>query len=232
MRGLSRWIVAGFSLVAAPLGTSAADLTRPDGAYPLYIPVYNWTGFYVGGNIGGAWASGTLTDNLTGGSVSDDKTGVVGGAQLGYNLQLSNFVVGAEWNFDFTSLSASGATGPLLGSANTNWITTLAARFGYAMNNWLFYGKAGAGWVNNQVTVTNTLTGTGLTVSNTNNGWLVGAGFEYGFGPVVPTVPPNWSVKVEYDYIGLSPWTNGWVSATRDVQTFTIGLNYRINAPF
>ena len=73
---------------------------------PIIMPVYNWTGFYIGANLGGAWANGTLTDNLTGASFSGTHSGVLGGGTLGYNWQVSpNFVVGFEGTFDGTSIS-------------------------------------------------------------------------------------------------------------------------------
>jgi len=55
------------------------------------------------------------------------------------------------------------------------------------------------GWVgSDDLTITNTVTGASITVSNdnTNSGWLVGGGIEWAFAP-------NWSVKIEYDYLGL-----------------------------
>jgi outer membrane immunogenic protein len=60
---------------------------------------------------------------------------------------------------------------------NNRWITTLAGRFGVTNDTWLFYGKAGGGWVgSDDLTITNTVTGASITVSNnnTNSGWLVG----------------------------------------------------------
>jgi outer membrane immunogenic protein len=121
-----------------------------------------------------------LSDSFTGGSVSASSSGVIGGGQFGYNFQNGNFVFGAELVFDGTSLDASGSAGPLSATAKTNWVTTLAARFGWTTsNNWLWYGKAGGGWANNDVTVTNFFNGTQVTRSNTNSGWLLGVGIEY-----------------------------------------------------
>jgi outer membrane immunogenic protein len=231
MRNISISITAAVSLLAGAYGASAADLGRPIPYMPPPAPIfiYNWTGFYVGGNLGAGWASGTMTDSFTGASLSDSKSGFIGGGQVGYNYQVSNFVFGAEWDFDATALNASRTGGFVTASANTNWVTTLAARFGVASGNWLFYGKAGGGWVNNSATVTNNLTGAAVSASNTNSGWLVGAGIEYGF-------TPNWSAKIEYDYLGLNTWNVNStvfapaadnVSVSRNIQMLKVGLNYR-----
>ena len=84
----------------------AADLRRP--AYTPPPPVSNWTGFYIGGNLGGAWARGSVNDSLFGLSASSDRSGFIGDGQLGVNYQFSNIVLGAEWDFDWTSLDATG----------------------------------------------------------------------------------------------------------------------------
>ena len=77
--------------------------------------------------------------------------------------------------------------------------------------------------------MTNNLTGAAVSASNTNSGWLVGAGIEYGF-------TPNWSAKIEYDYLGLNTWNvNSTVfapaadnlSVSRNIQMLKVGLNYR-----
>jgi opacity protein-like surface antigen len=237
-----RWLwltgATTISLIGTSLSGQAADTTPvayPPAATPIYtysppIPIYNWTGFYVGANLGGAWASGTLSDSFTGGSVTASSSGVIGGGQLGYNFQNGNFVFGAEWVFDGTSLDASGSAGPLSATAKTNWVSTLAARFGWAAsNNWLWYGKAGGGWAHNEATVTNFFNGTQVTGSNTNSGWLLGVGIQYAFAP-------NWSAKLEYDYLALDTWTlNSTVfapnadqlSITRKIDTLTAGINYK-----
>jgi outer membrane immunogenic protein len=112
---------------------------------------------------------------------------------------------------------------------DTNWMTTVAARFGIAANNWLFYGKAGGGWANNSATLTNLNNGFQVSSSNTNGGWLVGGGLEYAFAP-------QWSTKLEYNYLGLNSWNvNSTLfapnadrfSVSRNIQTLTVGVNYR-----
>jgi outer membrane immunogenic protein len=211
----------------ATSAASAADMYLPRSAYVL--PPFSWTGFYVGANLGGGWASGSLNDNFTGASVGTGSSGVVGGGKVGYNYQIGNFVLGAEADFEGTSLNSTRSAGVLQASANTNWITTVAARFGVAANNWLYYGKAGGGWVGNSATLTNLATGASVNSSNTNGGWLVGAGVEWAFAP-------QWSASLEYNYLGLNSWNvNSSVfapaadrfSVNRNVQTLLVGVNYR-----
>jgi outer membrane immunogenic protein len=142
----------------------------------------------------------------------------VGGGQLGYNYQTGNLVLGAEWTFDGTSLNASRTAGSLQGAANTNWITTVAARFGVAANNVLYYGKAGGGWANNSATLTNLNNGSQAGSSNTNGGWLLGAGVEY-------ALAPQWSAKLEYDYLGLNTWNVNSTLFAPNVDRFGFNRN-------
>src|SRR5215831_16180653 len=132
-------VAALFVMVSS--GAVAADLPVK-APPPAPMPAYNWTGFYIGGNFGGAWASGSLTDNFSGVSFIDTNAGVIGGGQIGYNWQVSPvFVFGVEGTFDGTSISNSGNTltifnGHVLqGNAKTDWVATAAARFGFAANN-------------------------------------------------------------------------------------------------
>ena len=114
------------SLVAtALLSTSvvayAADAPRPPIRSQL-ATLYDWTGFYAGGHVGGGWV-----DNGNG--------GFLGGGQVGFNYQMRQWVLGVEADL-------SGASGDL------NWTSTLAARLGWAFDRWLVYGKVGGAWAN------------------------------------------------------------------------------------
>src|SRR5229473_2443865 len=87
-------------MVMAALTTPglAADLgTRTYTKAPVVAPVSNWSGFYVGGNLGYGWGDGNTAvsflpspadfgDNNT--TLGARSTGVTGGAQLGYNWQI------------------------------------------------------------------------------------------------------------------------------------------------
>jgi len=230
---LTRNLLAGIAVImlAAASAAGAADISAQRAPMPMAFvaPPFSWTGLYVGANLGGGWASSTLSDSFTGASLGNSSGGFVGGGQLGYNYQIGNFVVGPEWTFEGTSLNGSRTVGALHGTANTNWMTTIAARFGVAENNWLFYGKAGGGWTNNSGTLTNLNNGTQVSSSNTNGGWLLGAGIEYAFAP-------QWSARLEYDYLKLNTWSvnsnlfapnTDRFSVSRNIQTVLVGANYR-----
>ena len=243
------WTTLGMTGIA-----NAADLGRPPPPpppIPAYIP-FSWTGFYIGGNLGAAWTPrGDFTDSLGNtfsGGVSQS-TVFTGGGQIGANYQINYWlVVGVEATFDWMSdhnnKSDAIAIPPNGGnvfqvSVNDRWITTVAARVGVvAAENALFYAKGGAGWVGaNDFTLANVTTGSSISGSNSNSnsGWLVGAGVEYAFAP-------NWTAKVEYDFLGLTntsftvpagvagfPNGDTITTSNRDLQMLTVGFNYLFN---
>ena len=246
MPKLFRTIAALSTLVVASVAANAADLRRVPPAPPAPLPPpFTWNGFYIGGNLGGAWGHHDWNDSLFGLNFGDgNNNGVfVGGAQVGFNYQFNNFVIGAEGTFDWAGTNNNATTGIVVNgdlirvTSNDTWISTLAARFGWAIDRLLIYGKAGGGWVgNNGFTVTNLNTGASITGSNsdTASGWLLGAGLEWAFAE-------NWSAKAEFDYLGLSsrtftvplvsPFLRGdtFTTSNNNVQMFTVGLNYRFN---
>ena len=123
-------------------------------------------------------------------------------------------------------------------SVTDSWLTTVAARVGLvAAERALFYAKGGGAWVGgNEFTVTNVNNGVSISGSNNDStgGWMAGAGFEYAFAP-------NWTAKVEYDFIALSntsitvPASVGFGTTdtistnNHDIQMLTIGFNYLFN---
>jgi len=233
--------------VALLLGASgigeAADL--PLKAPPMVPPpLFSWTGFYLGGNIGAAWANRSVTDSFSGTTFSHSSDAVfIGGGQLGYNWQINNFLLGVEWDFDAIGSNNNGTgTGITINNAgpftvtrgSDRWMSTLAARLGFTNDHWLFYGKLGGGEVSvSNFTVVNTATGGSIasTTSRSRTGFMWGAGFEYAF-------TNNWTMKVEYDRINLSsrsfivpadaPFLVGDVFVTRhnDVDAVKVGFNY------
>ena len=228
---------AGLAVLTAlmiPMVAEAADMRVKAPLAPPPPPPFSWSGFYIGGEIGGAWANGTVTDSLFGLSASTSHNGWLAGGVVGYNYQTSNNIVfGVEGDFDWTSISATGTgvltqRGLLQASAKTDWVSSLAGRVGIAADRALFYVKGGGAWVGNSASITNLTTGASASASNSNTGWLFGGGLEWAFAA------SNWSAKFEYDYISLNSWTWNSVlfpgetfTASRNISEFKVGLNYR-----
>jgi hypothetical protein len=97
---MSASVVALAALGAGPaVGADLATKAPPAPVYPP--PPFTWTGFYIGGNVGGDWAQGTVTDNATGGTFGTGERGsFMGGGQLGYNYQVGNVVFGVDGFID------------------------------------------------------------------------------------------------------------------------------------
>jgi outer membrane immunogenic protein len=230
----SRAITTLLTFLLTSLTASAADMRVKAPPAPPPPPPFSWSGFYIGGDLGGVWGSGTVTDSLFGLSVSTNHDGFLGGGVVGFNYQISNIVWGVEGDFDWTSLGVTGngiptAIGTLQASANTDSISSLAGRIGFASDRALFYVKGGGGWVRNTASITNLLTGASVSASNTNSGWLLGVGLEWAFAT-------NWSAKFEYDHLGLNSLSFNSVNfpgetftASRNLDILKVGLNYRFD---
>jgi outer membrane immunogenic protein len=245
---LSASILAGSVLAVAP--AFAADL--PAREYPkapaIVSPAYDWSGFYVGANVGGAWNSGTTTNTALDGtfvsSGAAKNSGVIGGGQIGYNYMLSpNFVVGIEADVDATSLKGSvlSIDGSNQHSTKLDEFGTVRGRAGIAQNNWLFYGTGGYAWSEGTVTRTQLAAvvsmppipapaGTVETSSNTRNGWVAGAGVEWG-------IAQNWTARVEYLYLDLGnatsvfPLSNRQQTSSLTINVARFGVNYKFGGP-
>jgi outer membrane immunogenic protein len=216
------------------------------------VPVYDWGGFYIGVNGGYGWQEnrpdltvmnqfGTLA-TTTGLSAS----GGFGGGQAGYNWQRGIFVFGLEADIQgaditdgFTARTVDTAGDLLSSYRKIDYFGTVRGRIGLASNNWLFYATGGFAYadVKNNLFVTNA-TATASATLNSNavqTGYAAGAGIEYAFNP-------SWSIKAEYQYIGLGGYILSAASVPpgtiitssflrNDFQTVRIGINYKWGAP-
>ena len=197
-------LMASVGAIALAGSAFAADLPSraPPPVYVPPVPIFTWTGIYVGGQIGYAW--GTSNTNLGDNfgdyvSFSSNNSGVIGGAHVGYNLQLSQFVVGLEGDVDGSSLSKSisntalidGVLVPTTISGNINVQGSIRGRVGYAFDRVLLYATGGVAFAGINGSIS---TPFGYdSASTTRVGWTVGGGLEY-------AITNNWSVRAEYRY--------------------------------
>ena len=235
--------VAVAALVAAP--ARAADYPIEARPYtPLYgapsIIALNWTGCYLGGHFGGSFIdkkigqfavqspsvfgfspSFAVSDNST----DLNSTGILGGGQVGCNLQFAaNWVVGIEADASGANPQGGGSgqrtetlpgiitTASLTGSASarTDFIATATGRLGYTfgrLGQGMVYAKGGTAWAddkyqfNGQVSCSPVPCALATIVTPFNfSASETRVGWTVGAG-VEWAMWENWSVKLEYDYL-------------------------------
>jgi outer membrane immunogenic protein len=225
---MKRVLLGAVAIFAFAAPAFAADMpARTYTKAPVYTPpeaIYNWTGFYIGGHVGGAF----------GGSNSLEGSGgrFMGGVQGGFDYQFAtNWVVGAEAQYSWLSNNNSNLVFPggTVVSSKNNQIGSATGRLGYTWGPALVYAKGGYAWRDNpNIGVAVAGTPAAFTTDGTHkDGYTVGAGLEYMFAP-------NWSAKAEYQYynFGSTTFTGGPApivgSRFRDDEhTVKVGVNYR-----
>ncbi len=232
---MKKLLFATAALVA--LGAATPALSADLAARPYYskapayaAPAYNWTGFYVGAHLGGAFSSDNNFSGLATGNNSNGR--FLGGLQAGADYQFApNWVAGVEGQYSWLSGSV-GAVFPgfYTYTNNQRGIGSLTGRVGYTWGPGLVYVKGGYAYSDNNESVT--LGGVPVafaTDSDHKNGYTVGAGVEYMFAP-------NWSAKAEYQYYNFGDARFTAPAAlvpfgkfTTDDHTVKVGVNYRFN---
>jgi outer membrane immunogenic protein len=190
----------------------------------MMAPIYTWTGFYIGGHLGGAWTG----DNNIGGSEGRFLGGIQGGADYQF---ANNWVAGVEAQYSWltTNSNATGFPGAGIVTRNTNGLGSATARVGWTWGPGLVYVKGGYAFTDTGLGVS--VAGVSqpfATTGNNKSGYTVGAGVEYMFAP-------NWSAKAEYQYynfgsttfVGPSPAGLAGASFRNDEHTVKAGVNYR-----
>lgn len=246
--------IAGIAVLAGLLGTPALAAEMPLKAPPCCALEWSWTGFYIGANAGGGWATDTVTrldhgsaEYPVGYSANQKFSGILGGGQIGYDFQFNKIVLGVYGNIDAADLTATTPELSVLGdelsthSTKINWIADAGGRVGLAWGSWLPYVKGGGAWINETGTSIDTAVPAGTFIasatvgSKTFSGWVIGDGWEY-------KLSPNLSGFAEYDYYGFTGTTTQVetvgpaVGAFHDsghsgnISVVKVGLNYRFNS--
>ena len=232
----------GSAALAALLSQPAASADLPIKTRSPEMVAYDWTGFYVGGHLGGGWIVEERTV-IPGGEFGSLKyNGTLAGGQAGYNVQAGAFVLGIQGEVSRLNASAEAKANPI-GSpcniivacqTNMKWMATATARVGVTRGPTLVYLTGGAAWLNAQYSLALTTPFEKITVSGTRAGWTLGGGLEYAFANFGLN---NLSAKIEYNYLDFG--SEGQVfphgamlasSSMRDELTMHIvkaGLNYR-----
>lgn len=192
-------LLAGMLSLGAVAVAAAADMPTKAPVYkaPAVVAPYNWTGCYVGANVGGAWARSH--DNIPAYPASFDinTSSVIGGAQVGCNYMFpERWVVGIEGDWDWMSLKGDNLTtaGAERYFVKWNSLGTLRGRLGYAWDRTLFYVTGGGAWAH--LSAANYIPTAFADQSATYSGWTAGLGVEY-------ALTQNWIVGAEYLHAGF-----------------------------
>jgi len=228
---LSFAAASAFVLVAVG-PAAAADLAVK--ARPVAPdPGYNWSGFYVGGNLGAVGSTGKEVHQCIspvgglgglGCTVIPDQslsgTGVIGGGQVGYNWQVRQWVFGVEADGQATSLKTSsvlvgsfpqGGFAPTpadtisAASLKLDWLATVRGRIGVTAGSALFYVTGGAAFGGVQTSYSVSSATAGIAYPSSTN--TARAGWTAG-GGVEWGFAPRWSAKFEGLYYDLGSVTS------------------------
>ncbi len=197
----------------------AANLPRKAIA-PLVPYYYNWSGFYVGLNVG--YGNGTSDWTLP--TASFSPSGMTYGATLGYNWQAGALVYGIETDYNASTVNGSATCAVVLTCETSNtWFATFRGRLGYAFDRFLPYLTAGGAYGN----IKATLNPLALNASENKFGYAFGAGLEYAF-------LGNWTAKIEYLYVDLGSFDASFVPLVVNNVSFKenvirLGINYKFS---
>jgi outer membrane immunogenic protein len=205
---------------AAFAGTETYSGKEMKQVVPAPLPECNWTGFYIGLNVGGQFGHSEDKDldrtpvfgfwNEPNKPWGYSESGVVGGGQVGYNYQWNWVVLGVEADGGYMNVDGSGREPNHLGhtdtrgSTDSDFYTTVRGRLGIALNTWMLYATGGGIGLNYEQRVFDNCN-TGPTCGggeidahrqDFNWGWTVGGGIEKMLGC-------HWSIKTEYLFFDI-----------------------------
>jgi outer membrane immunogenic protein len=231
-RFLRSTILGAVAVIGLASGASAADLPRKSVPQPFVqpLPIFTWTGFYVGINGGYLFDTG---NSGSGFGNTSSRDGFSIGGTLGYNYQIGNVVVGLEGDLAYVEQNGrnSSAFGGFngFGSNDMTYFGTVRGRIGYAFDRFLIYGTGGLAFAD-QKNNSNFGGFGGNSNDDVKFGYTIGAGVEY-------ALSNNWSVKAEYLYYDLGRSNNstffagpgGFTTNNTDNRGNLVraGINYR-----
>ena len=214
---IRKFLLSSAAILAVTGSSFAADLPsrRAPPVYVPPVPVFTWTGFYIGGQIG--YGFGRDAYNYGAGLVTSAyrPDGVIGGAHVGYNLSSQGLfgnllgaggVIGVEGDVNGSSYSRAINVPFVAGVTTGTRIPidgSIRGRVGFAVDRALFYATGGAAFASlrNSYGVGFVPGLNNTTIGHTRVGYTVGGGIDY-------AVTNNWSVRAEYRYTDFGAYND------------------------
>lgn len=221
-------------IAISPIGSLASDVPVPTYTKSLVIASgYNWSGFYIGGDIGGAFQRGSGTSNFfESGDVNNVQRqsaggdSVIGGFHAGYNWQFApTWVVGIEGDWQWsasrssacrqTSISSEACNDNGFGfvtiNSDTRSIGTARARFGWTADRVMIYGTGGVAFTDVRTSLgVSCLNGCGASsesIVTAASSSTVKTGWVAGAG-IEWMLSSNWIGRAEYLHVGIGSLSN------------------------
>ena len=184
-------LLGGVAVVTFAFGNAA--VIAPAAAQQP-VPVYTWTGFYLGGHLGGGRAIFNTNDHAGRDFVETKLSGFVGGGHVGYNHQWGSFVLGLEGDIDGLSWDERQQNFPTDGrfiDLKVKLMASVRGRLGIAFDSVLVYFTGGWGFTKASYLSHSPSAGT-VNGDGTTKKWggVLGGGAEWKFHP-------NWSLRAE-----------------------------------
>jgi outer membrane immunogenic protein len=218
--------VAGGQALAADLPPPVAP-RAPATYVPTTVPVYNWSGIYIGANGGYGFGTSNWSDPTFGSTGNFNTNGWLAGGTVGGNVQWGAAVLGIEGDWDWSNLNGTSTANVNCAFAGcetkADWLATVRGRAGWAIDRVLLYGTGGAAFAPVQTGFNG-----GPFQSTTQVGWTAGAGLEFAFAP-------NWTAKAEYLYVDLGNTACGTdcfgpsTSVKNTENIVRAGINFKFN---
>ena len=251
---MKKHILAAAALTAWAGGSAIAADIPVKAPLPAPIPVFSWTGCFIGTHTGGMWVkkdytvdqAGSITypvSQIPGEFAGDHRANsYIFGGQVGCDYQAGAIVFGLQGDGSLAKAVGdhhfpfilSGPTS-LTDQSETKSLVSATARLGVAWNRALFYIRGGGAWERDSysrfVSLTDALVSS---ASETRTGWIVGVGAEI-------AVLPNLSAFLEFDHYDFGTRGISFYSPTNvfdgryDIKerkdVFRGGFNWRFGAP-
>jgi len=218
-------------LLSTSMAASAADLE--------YTPTaYDWSGFYLGAHIGGAWGDKNW-DRIQGAggggggpqdNVSDyDVDGIIGGGQFGYNIQSGSMVYGLEAEFSGAGVDGSDRPTANYFETDVNFLGSVTGRVGFAADRFLIFAEGGLAFIDEDHEHNSNAAGI-INGDQTRFGWLIGGGVEW-------AMTDTFSAEIEYNYMDFAEdrvtlTDGGGASAIFDVDQQMHTVKFGVNMKF
>lgn len=244
---MKKLLLGAFALLAVTATPAvSADMRMPvKAAPPPIVPVFSWTGFYIGAN--GGYGGDRFNYNFAvlgvPGSAGLTSGGGFGGGQIGYNYQVGSWVFGVEGDIQASDIrgDVSAAIAGVAASAGSkiDWFATARGRIGYAWDRVMIYATGGYAYADVETSAAlvvapgvlipgvAVLPGFALAgdVDTSHNGWVAGGGVEYAF-------TNNLTFKAEYQYLdferrNIATGLGSFVNVKPTVHTVRGGLNWK-----